>query len=117
MKGFMHANDNTFSRLGQELKKRISMQVKFQESMNQTTLSAISTEGQSDSMPSMDKFLTNFNRLYLTCDAFRGNLMVGLMTAFVAKAEGDRNPQYSQRVQVATEKLSSLCQQIYALSR
>jgi hypothetical protein len=24
--------------------------------------------------------------------------MVGLMTAFVAKSEGERNPQYSQRV-------------------
>jgi hypothetical protein len=40
-----------------------------------------------------------FNRLYLTSEAFRGNFfLVGLMIAFVAKLEGKRNPQYSQRV-------------------
>ncbi len=58
----------------------------------------ISIEEQSDLMPSMDKFLCNFNHLYLTSEAFRGNLMVGLMTAFVAKSKGERNLQYSQRV-------------------
>jgi hypothetical protein len=57
MKAFMHANDNTFSALGQDLKKRIAMQVNFYESMSPTTMKAISIEGQSDSMPSMDFFL------------------------------------------------------------
>jgi hypothetical protein len=66
--------------------------------MSPLTMNAISIEGQSDSMPSMDNFLCKFNRLYLTSEAFRGNLMVGLMTAFVAKLEGEKNPQYSQRV-------------------
>ena len=98
MTAFQHVSDNTFSTLGQDLKKRISMQVIFHESMPQTTMKAISIEGQSDLIPSMDKFLCNFNRLYLTSEAFRGNLMVGLMTVFVAKSEGERNPQYSQRV-------------------
>jgi hypothetical protein len=98
MTAFQRASDNTFSTLGQDLKKRISMQVIFHEPMPQTTMKAISIEGQSDSMPSMDKFLCNFNHLYLISEAFRGNLMVGLMTAFVAKSEGERNPQYSQRV-------------------
>ena len=98
MTAFQRASDNTFSTLGQDLKKRISMQVIFHKSMPQTTMKAISIEGQSDSMPSMDKFLCNFNHLYLISEAFRGNLMVGLMTAFVAKLEGERNPQYSQRM-------------------
>jgi hypothetical protein len=98
MTAFQRASDNTFSTLGQDLKKRISRQVIFHESMPQTTMKAISIEGQSDSMPIMDKFLCNFNHLYLTSEAFRGNLMVGLMTAFVEKSEGERNPQYSQRV-------------------
>jgi hypothetical protein len=98
MKSVAHASDNTFSALGLDLKKRIAMQVKFFESMSPTTMKAISIEGQSDSMPSMDDFLHNFNRLYLTSEAFRGNLMVGLMSSFVAKSEGNRNLQYSQRV-------------------
>ncbi len=95
---FQRASDNTFSTLGQDLKMRILMQFIFHELMPQTTMKAISIEGQSDSMPSMDKFLCNFNHLYLTSEAFRGNLMVSLMTTFVAKLEGERNPQYSQRV-------------------
>ncbi len=98
MKAFLHASDNMFSALGQDLKKRIAMQINFYESMSPTTMKAISIEGQSDLMPSMDNFLRKFNHLYLTSEAFRGNLMVGLMTAFVAKSEGKRNPQYSQRV-------------------
>jgi hypothetical protein len=98
MKAFVHASDNTFSALGQDPKKRIAMQVNFYESMSPTTMKAISIEGKSDSMPSMDSFLCKFNPLYLTSDASRGNLMVGLMTAFVAKLEGKRSPQYSQRV-------------------
>jgi hypothetical protein len=57
MTAFQHASDNTFSTLGIDLKKRISMRVKFHESMSQTTMKAISIEGQSDLMPSMDKFL------------------------------------------------------------
>jgi hypothetical protein len=96
MKSFAHSSDNTFCALGPDLKKRIAMQVKFFESMSPTTIKAISIEGQSDSLPSMDDFLCNFNHLYLTSEAFRGNLMVGLMSAFVAKSEGNRNPQYSQ---------------------
>ena len=98
MKSFAHSSDNTFSALGLDLKKRIAMQVKFFESMSPTTIKAISIEEQSDLLPSMDDFLCNFNRLYLTLEAFRGNLMVGLMSAFVAKLEGKRSPQYSQRV-------------------
>jgi hypothetical protein len=98
MKAFVHASDNTFSALGQDPKKRIAMQVNFYEFMSPTTMKAISIEGQSDLMPSMDNFLCKFKCLYLTSEAFRGNLMVGLMTAFVAKSEGERNLQYSQRV-------------------
>ncbi len=62
------------------------------------TMKAISIKGQSDLMLGMDDFLRNFNGLYLTSEEFRGNLMVGLMSTFVAKSEGNRNPQYSQRV-------------------
>ncbi len=98
MKAVVHASDNTFSALGQDLKKRIAMQVKFYESMLPTTMKAIFIEGQSDLMRGMDDFLCKFNHLYLTSEAFRGNSMVGLMTTFVAKSEGKRNPQYSQRV-------------------
>jgi hypothetical protein len=85
MKSVAHASDNMFSALGLHLKKRIAMQVKFYESMSPTTMKAISIEGQSDSLPGMDDFLCNFNHLYLTSEAFRGNLMVGLISAFVAK--------------------------------
>jgi hypothetical protein len=98
MKAFVHASDNTFSALGQDLKKRIAMQVNFYESMSPTTMKAISVEAQSDSMPSMDYFLCKFNHLHQTSEAFRGNLMVGLMTVFVSMSEGKRNLQYSQRV-------------------
>jgi hypothetical protein len=98
MKAFVHAGDITFSALGHDLKKRIAMQVNFYESMSPTTMKAISIEGQSDLMPSMDNFLHKFNRLYLASEAFSDNLMVGLMIAFVAKLEGKRNPQYCQRV-------------------
>jgi hypothetical protein len=90
MKSVAHASDNTFSALGLDLKKRIAIQVKFFESMSPMAMKAISIEGQSDSMPSMDDFLCNFNHLYLTSEAFRGNLMVGLMSAFVTKSEGKR---------------------------
>jgi hypothetical protein len=95
MKSFAHSSDDTFSALGLDLKKRIAMQVKFFKSMSPK---AISIEGQYDFLPSMDDFLCNFNNLYLTSDEFRGNLMVGLMRAFVAKSEGHRNLQYSQRI-------------------
>jgi hypothetical protein len=98
MKSVAHTSDNMFSALGLHLKKRIAMQVKFYESMSPTTMKAISIERQSDLLPSMDGFLCNFNHLYLTLEAFRDNLMVGLMSAFVAKLEGKRNPKYSQRV-------------------
>jgi hypothetical protein len=98
MKAVVHASDNTFSALGQDMKKRIAMQVKFYESMLPMTMKAISIEGQSDLMRGMDDFLCNFDSLYLRSEAFRGNLMVGLMTTFVAKLEDERNPQYSQRV-------------------
>jgi hypothetical protein len=98
MTSVAHASDNTFSALGLDLKMRIAMQVKLFESMSPTTMKAISIEGQSDLMPSMDDFLCNFDRLYQTSEAFRGNLKVGLMSAFVAKSEGNRNLQYSQRV-------------------
>ncbi len=66
MKSVAHASYNTFSALGLHLKKRIAMQVKFYESMSPMTMKAISIEGQSDSLLSMDDFLHNFNRLYLT---------------------------------------------------
>ncbi len=48
MKAFAHASDNTLSAMGQDLKKRIAMQVNFYESMSPTTMKAISIEGQSD---------------------------------------------------------------------
>jgi hypothetical protein len=63
MKAVVHASDNTFSALGQDLKKRIAMQVKFYESMSPMTMKAISIEGQSDLMHGMDDFLCNFNRM------------------------------------------------------
>jgi hypothetical protein len=120
MTAFQRASGNTFSTLGQDLKKRISMQVIFHELLPQTTMKAISIEGQSDLMPSMDKFLCNFNPLYLTSEAFRGNLMVGLMTTFVAKLRSTvRECSISCWcfLQAVTEKLSSLCQPICALSQ
>ncbi len=83
MKAFVHASDNTFIALGQDPRKRIGVQVYFYESISPMTMKTISIEGQSDSMPSMDNFLCTFNRLYLTSEAFRGNLMVGLMTALL----------------------------------
>jgi hypothetical protein len=109
MKSVAHASDNTFSALGLHLKKRIAMQLKFYESMSLTTMKSIFIEGQSDSLPSMDDFLCNFNHLYLTLKAFRGNLMVGLISAFVAKLEGKRNLQYSQRVLNFMLALSASC--------
>jgi hypothetical protein len=65
MKAFVHASDNTFSALGQDLKKRIAMQVNFYESMSPTTMKAISIEGQSDSMPGMDNFLCKFLTVFI----------------------------------------------------
>jgi hypothetical protein len=125
MKYFSHSSDNTFSALGLDLKKRIAMQVKFFESMSPMTIEAISIDRQSDSLPSMDDFLCNFNRLYLTSEAFRGNLMVGLMSALLPsqKAIEIRSTVREcliscwRYLQAVTEKLSSFYQQIFAQSQ
>jgi hypothetical protein len=61
MKAVAHASDNLFSALGQDMKKRIVMQVKFYESMLPMTMKAISIKGQSDSMLGMDDFLCNLS--------------------------------------------------------
>ena len=98
MGSFANAEDNSFTAIGLDLKKRMSQQVKIYNSMPQNTMNAIAIEGQSDSIPRMDTFLHSFNRLHQTYEAFRGSLMVGLMTAYVAKADGAVNPQYSKRV-------------------
>ena len=60
----LHAADSLFTALGLDLKKRVALQVKFYKSMPQNAMRAISIQGQSDSMPSMDNFLRSFIRLY-----------------------------------------------------
>jgi hypothetical protein len=46
----------------------------------------------------MDNFLLSFNKLYLTSVSFRGELLIDLMKALVAKFNGVANPCYGQRV-------------------
>jgi len=101
MAKFVNASNDTFTAIGLDLKKRVALQLKFYKSMPQNAMNAISIQGQLDtmpSMPSMDNFLRSFNRLYQTSEPFRKSLMVGLLTAYVAKADGAVNPQYPTRV-------------------
>ncbi len=98
MTSFLKTADDTFTLIGLDLKKRIALQVEFYKSFSQSAINSIAVPGQTDSIPSMDNFLSSFIRLYQTSEEFKGSLMLGLMTAYVAKADGALNPQYSKRV-------------------
>ena len=98
MTSFLKTANNMFTAIGLDLKKHLAVRVQFYKSLSQKTINAIAVPGQSDALPSVDNFLSSFIRLYRTSEDFRGSLMCGLMTAYVAKADGATNPQYSKRV-------------------
>lgn len=95
---FANTGEDAYTTLGRDLKKRIAYQVQWFKSLSESTKKTITIPGRSDNLPSMDNFLLSFNKLYLTSESFRGELLIDLMKALVAKFNGLANPRYGQRV-------------------
>lgn len=99
MRTFVKASGKTLTQLGQDLKKRMTYQFKWYDSLSASTRRIIATqEGKKSGMESMDSFMQSFNKLYHDSEAFRSELLIDLLKALIAKHNGVSNPHYAPRV-------------------
>lgn len=101
MYNFVHQSDKYLSSEGMELKHKVQCVINYYDEVQKQS-SSVKSEVCSESngmVPSKEKFLKNFMKLYNSDnDQHRNSLVFVLLEAYVAKASGHMNPEYGVRL-------------------